>query len=149
MAFKYAMNNGVEREADYKYHPVFHLFCHYKKDKTISDLRVTSYADVAPKDNEQMKAAVAMQPIAIGMNASHLQVYHGGIFSGSCSTKLNHGVLVVGYGQEPNNGRKYWIVKNSWGPKWGENGYFRIARDEGKGEAECGMTDMASYPILE
>lgn len=57
----------------------------------------------------------------------------------------NHAVLVVGYGEEENTRVPYWIVKNSWGPGWGENGYFRIRR----GTDECGIESLAmeSTPI--
>lgn len=57
--------------------------------------------------------------------------------------KTNHAVLIVGYGENDHEG-KYWIVKNSWGPAWGENGYFRIRR----GVDTCAVESMAvaAYP---
>ncbi|XP_054160421.1 dipeptidyl peptidase 1-like [Oppia nitens] len=51
----------------------------------------------------------------------------------------NHAVLAVGYGADPKTGEKYWIVKNSWGNGWGENGYFRIKR----GSNECNIESIA------
>merc|ERR1712224_1135926 len=64
---------------------------------------------------------------------------------GGCSsspTKMDHGVAVVGYGTDDTGG-DYWIVRNSWGPGWGENGYIRLAR----GVNACGVSNAAVYPI--
>jgi len=94
-------------------------------------------------------AAVAQQPVSVAIEADKMvfQMYTGGIISkASCGTNLDHGVLVVGYGSE--SGQDYWILKNSWGPSWGEKGFFRIARDMTKNDAGiCGLQEEPSYPV--
>lgn len=74
-----------------------------------------------------------------------LQFYKKGIFKpvlGCNPTKLNHAVLITGYGEE--GSKPFWNVKNSWGPKWGEDGYFRIAR----GVGECGINTEVVTAIV-
>jgi hypothetical protein len=58
---------------------------------------------------------------------------------------LDHGVLIVGY-DKSSTGKKYWIVKNSWGSRWGISGYFHVERVTGVGKAPCGISKLAVYP---
>ena len=106
-----------------------------------------SYRDIPRGSNEGLKDAVnSVGPISVAMDASHrsFQSYKSGIYHESqCSSmKLDHGVLVVGYGNE--GGTDYWLVKNSWGKIWGMKGYFMIQQAENM----CGICTQASYPVL-
>ena len=78
------------------------------------------------------------------------QSYKSGVItSESCGTTLDHGVLIVGYGEEKDNGIKYWLVKNSWGASWGDNGYVKILRSESANDAGiCGVAMQPSFPIV-
>jgi len=95
-------------------------------------------------------AAVALGPVSVAIEAdtSVFQSYSTGIISSdACGTQLDHGVLVVGYGTEA--GKDFYILKNSWGPDWGEKGFFRIARDAKKaGPGICGLQMQPSYPTM-
>ena len=100
-----------------------------------------------PNDQISLKGAVAQQPVAVAIEADtrYFQSYAGGILdSASCGTNLDHGVLIVGYGEE--NGEKYWILKNSWGTSWGEQGYFRILRTDSTNDPGiCGVAMDPSF----
>ena len=85
--------------------------------------------------------------VAIAASSSVFQLYSSGILSStSCGTGLNHGVTLVGYGTA--NGVAYWIVKNSWGTNWGEQGYVRILRKTTNDAGICGIQSMSSYPSI-
>ncbi|RQM18514.1 hypothetical protein B5M09_013984, partial [Aphanomyces astaci] len=94
------------------------------KSKCTAVTKVMSYTDVTPNDEDELKAAVARQAVSVAIEADQpeFQFYKSGVFHRSCGTKLDHGVLVVGYGTK--DGDKYWKVKNSWGEEWGAAGFI-------------------------
>merc|ERR1711959_704327 len=96
----------------------------------------------------QVQAGVAQQPVSVAIEAdqSGFQFYKSGVFSGTCGTKLDHGVLAVGYGTD--SGKAYWKVKNSWGASWGQNGYILMARNTANKAGQCGIAMQPSYPKM-
>ncbi|CAL4946040.1 unnamed protein product [Urochloa decumbens] len=103
---------------------------------------------MVPSGNEDALAkAVANQPVSVAIDAGGqaFQFYSEGVFTGDCGTDLDHGVAAVGYGVA-DDGTPYWVVKNSWGPGWGEGGYIRMERGAGDGGL-CGIAMEASFPI--
>lgn len=141
-AFEFAVEDGMCSEAEEPYHAR-----DAKCDKCASVATFEGCFDVPSNDEESLMKAVAQQPVSVAIEADHsvFMFYDGGIIDdASCGESLDHGVLAVGYGEE--NGKKFWIVKNSWGAQWGENGYVRIARDETKkGAGICGIASQPSF----
>ena len=111
---------------------------------------VKSFVDVSKSSDQKMMEAVSQQPVSVAIEADQkeFQLYKSGVFTGTCGTNLDHGVLVVGYGTESDG--DYYIVKNSWGTTWGSNGYIYLGRGDqyNKGDGQCGVLLQASYPLV-
>ncbi|XP_031479066.1 ervatamin-B-like [Nymphaea colorata] len=102
---------------------------------------------LVPANNEStLMQAVARQPISVAVDATMFQFYSQGVLTGPCGNNLDHAVTIVGYGTTV-DGSNYWLVKNSWGTEWGEEGYIKMARDAGGAEGLCGIAMMPSYPV--
>jgi len=101
---------------------------------------VSSYTHVTENNVDQMKAALATQPLAVSIEAdkSVFQGYQSGVLdSTKCGHRLDHAVLAVGWGTDEASGLDYWLVKNSWATTWGDQGYIKLAIVDGAGI--CGV----------
>jgi len=152
-AFEYLESGGVCTEASYPYIEKDGACAQRNCTAGVPGGAVRGFRDVPHRDMKALMEAVAQQPVAVAIEADQLgfQLYSGGIMTFDCGARLNHGVLLVGYGTE--GGVDYWKVKNSWGADWGEQGYIRFTRNvttDGKvtKDGECGVQDNPSYPVV-
>ncbi|OCT69028.1 cathepsin S [Xenopus laevis] len=118
-----------------------------KKDKP-NGIGVIKAVKVVPSGNEiALKNAVGtVGPVSVAIDFSRqgFRMYKSGVYYDPyCTTTVNHAVLVVGYGTE--NGKDYWLVKNSHGVDFGDQGYIKMARNRGN---HCGIARDAAYPVV-
>ncbi|KYN02448.1 PREDICTED: uncharacterized protein LOC108774318 [Cyphomyrmex costatus] len=140
---------GLELESDYPYEAENEK-CHFKKN--LAKVELASAVNITSNETQLAQWLVQNGPISIGINANAMQFYIGGVshpYKFLCNPKnLDHGVLIVGYGTSHyplfNKNIPYWIIKNSWGKSWGEQGYYRVYR----GDGTCGLNMMASSAVV-
>lgn len=122
--------------------------CEFSKSKGVAS--VEDYVQIPRYDANALLEAVAEQPVYVGIDASSkiLQLYKEGIIdSPSCGSRINHAVTIVGYGTE--NGKDYWLIKNSWGTWWGDSGFFKVIRSRGgRDSGVCALYQDMAYPIV-
>jgi cathepsin L len=145
-AFRYIIaNHGIDTEASYPY-TAKDGTCHFSAANV--GATITSYKDVSAGSESALQTAVNSQPVSVAIDASKnsFQLYKSGVYyEASCSSsRLDHGVLAVGYGTDDSSGAAYWIVKNSWGTSWGQSGYILMSRNRSN---NCGIATQSSYPI--
>ena len=146
-------NGGLCTEAAYPYtsgSTKTEGTCNQSKCTLDKNVAPKSFTDVEKNSDSAMMSALAQQPVSIAIEADQkaFQLYKSGVFTEACGTKLDHGVLAVGYGTL--NGVDYYKVKNSWGLSWGDAGYILLGRGSqyNAGAGQCGMLGAASYPNL-
>jgi len=134
-ALQYVEKNGLALSADYKY-TARDGSCKASKVKSVISVKGHHFSPDQDEENIK-KMLVETGPLSIAINADPLQFYNGGIIDADASEcdpqGLNHGVAIVGYGSE--NGKAFWVIRNSWGSTWGEKGYVRFAL----GNGVCGV----------
>lgn len=146
-AFKYVEdNNGIDSEESYPYVGMDEQCAYNVSGKAAA---CKGYKEIPQGNERALAAAVAkVGPVSVGIDAmqSTFLYYKSGVYYDPNCEKVdvNHAVLAVGYGVTP-KGKKYWIVKNSWGEDWGKKGYVLMARNRNNA---CGIASLASFPIM-
>lgn len=137
-AYKYLEGTGQCLEEDYPY-TAKDGSCHSCSE---SVGKVTSYVTV--KNEKDMETAILVTSLAVAIQADQreFQMYTSGVLDFKCGTNLDHAVNVEGYGTE--DGKDYWLVRNSWSSDWGNKGYIKMAR----GKDLCGISQSVVYPKM-
>jgi len=141
---------GLELEEDYGYDGEDEA-CKFNRSRVA--VKVTGGLEISQDETDMAKWLLVNGPISVGLNANAMQFYMGGVshpWKFLCSPEgIDHGVLIVGFGEHEyplfHKQMPYWIIKNSWGTGWGEQGYYRLFR----GEGTCGINMMTSSAIVE
>ncbi|KAG5676132.1 hypothetical protein PVAND_005983 [Polypedilum vanderplanki] len=146
-ALNYIQNNGdITFEESYPYKGIQEKCLRSVNGTDLSKIKITiKQISQPPRENEEelKNALVKYGPIIISIDHLHesFMRYSSGVYHESdCKKQFSHAALLVGYGSE--NGKDYWLVKNSFGTTWGENGYFRIARNR---KNNC---EIATEPVI-
>jgi cathepsin L len=146
-AFQYLLKKGgIMTEVDYPYTASDD---HCKEDVLKFVGKIRTFSQIRQNDCDGLLHAITQTPVSIGIAANAIMSYKNGIFNNPrCGVQLNHGVVALGYGTDANTKQEYWLVRNSWGTTWGEDGYIRFFRDDNKTESGmCGICMAASYPV--
>jgi len=176
LGFNYIQLFGHVTEEDYPYisgSTMDSEECMYDISSMKPVAGLTGYNTLPSNDQEAIMTTLAtVGPLAVGVAASAWSSYGGGVFEGTdfdANIGLNHAVVLTGYGTDEVEG-DYWMIRNSWGEGWGENGYIRLRRtaepqcgvnstpeggacEGGPGNdpqtvcGECGLLYTASYPL--
>ncbi|BAM41298.1 cysteine protease precursor TacP [Theileria orientalis strain Shintoku] len=123
-------------------------FVGHDKKCSVPDVKKVKISDYYVfKGKNIMNKSLVVTPTVTFMGVSpEFTKYQGGVYNGVCADKLNHAVLLVGEGYDEKLKTRYWVVKNSWGTDWGEDGYFRLQRTD-EGSDMCGILDTGFYPF--
>merc|ERR1712193_6989 len=144
-AFQWAESQNVATEQSYAY-TARDGTCKSSFTTGIPKGGVTGYKSVGSLFSKatvaKLESAIDLNPVSIAIEADQasFQHYTGGILDSGCGTNLDHGVLAVGY----NTDEGYWLVKNSWGESWGDNGYIKLSQTGNV----CGILNQPVYPTV-
>jgi cathepsin L len=139
-AFDYNRRTGLATEDQYPY------TSGTTRENGVCNTQIANQSDnlrnqrtnAVASDNKSLIGAISTAAVAVAVDASNWSFYKSGVFN-NCSNNLNHGVIAVGYNTEGST--PYWIVRNSWGAGWGENGYINLSL----GANTCGILTAASF----
>ncbi|KAL5780586.1 hypothetical protein ACOSQ2_011323 [Xanthoceras sorbifolium] len=137
LAYSYMLKvGGVEVTKDYPYTGIDTSSCKFDKNKIVAS--VYNFNGIVADEDQYAANLVEYGTVAVHINGAMMQTYTGGIACPTCSDNFTHGMTLVGYGSD-----RHWIIKNSWGTNFGENGYYRLC----KGKLACGKNPVAAIPF--
>lgn len=141
-ALLYVQTNGIPTEEEYPYEAVDGV-CRYNGDGIKIDAVYQITSDTIEIEENLRRGVATQGPVAVSVDATYFKLYESGIFDDQLCSNVshNHGVLVIGYGTEDNT--DYWLVKNSWGEDYGEEGYIRMSRNKNN---QCGIANWCYFP---
>ncbi|KAH7567190.1 hypothetical protein ACOSQ2_011328 [Xanthoceras sorbifolium] len=137
LAYSYMLKvGGVEAAKDYPYTGIDTDSCKFDENKIVAS--IYDFNNIVADEDQYAANLVEYGTVAVRINGSMMQTYTGGIACPPCSDNFNHEVTLVGYGSD-----RHWIIKNSWGTDFGENGYYMLC----KGKLTCGKNPEAIIPF--
>lgn len=154
-AYRYVKENGLALSSDYPYKNKLRA-CEYTPEMKAVGMK--DFKIFEQLRNDDLKKLTCQGAVSIYFYINDcIKNYSDGIITDfenecGCSGKgANHAVTIVGFGQDGLNMhcKKYWLIKNSWGQDWGENGYMRVCRDDDLiHNGTCNVREQAIIPIL-
>ncbi|KAH8292964.1 hypothetical protein KR054_001500, partial [Drosophila jambulina] len=147
-ALNYTRDNGISSSESYSEYKTPNETCHYDPRNTQGSPR--GYVILEADEKKMAEVVYNIGPVTVSLDHlySEFYEYSRGILSiPNCRSGkyfLRHSMLVVGFGTDE-EGRDYWLIKNSFGKNWGEDGYLRLARNAGN---MCGVASLAQYPVM-
>ncbi|KAI5010178.1 hypothetical protein ZWY2020_012315 [Hordeum vulgare] len=142
-------NGGIAAAADYPY-TAQEGVCNTQVQLVAISVRGYRELPYNEQSEQNLLEAVARQPVAVAVDASgfEFQTYKDGVFSGPCGFQVSHYVAIVGYGKDAATGKKYWIIKNSFGQSWGMDGYMLMERGIVDPRGLCSINSYPAYPTM-
>jgi cathepsin L len=142
-AFWYIIDKGIATNKTYP------PSSNSTKCKYVLNMKYTGFSKCAriPKGSySKLLSAIVQQPVSVALNqVADMRDFKGGIYDDKCTSTLNHGMLLVGYGGAQAE-KYFWRLKNSLGVSWGDNGFINLKRVESDGDGKCGIQIWASVP---
>jgi len=144
-AYDYVIGaGGLESESAYPY-TAQDGNCNFNNKDVQAKISSWKYASSWHSESELQNNLVGWGPLSICVDAANWQNYQSGVMTWEeCAwiNILDHCVELVGYNQDASV--PYWIVRNSWGTSWGENGYILLSM----GSNTCGLANEATSSVV-
>lgn len=103
-------------------------------------------ARIPSRSYSKLLSAIVQQPVSVALDMNpEMAFYKSGLYDGKCTSSLNHGMLLVGYGGAQAE-KYFWRVKNTLGASWGIDGFMELKRVESDGDGKCGIQIWPSVP---